>query len=183
MPPEDTAKRPRKSGRRGYRGESEREDEVTFRYPLFLNHEWGLTILIVGGCYTLWWLSLDIRGLRWDDPSALLTDALYGVLALGALLGQLRCSYYAIQQPWRFVFRGGLFEVRWRGRLWRYRPDQISVGEVGEIPIPYYRGVQVTTPDGPFYVTTRLRQFDRFVALLREWSRGAPGGGLARGRT
>jgi hypothetical protein len=140
-----------------------------------LNHEWGLTIFIVGGAFALWRATLAALGCRWDDPSALLPDVLFGTLAIGGLLGQIRCTYHALRQPSRFVLRDCLLEVHWRAGVRRYKRDEIAVGEVGEIPIPYYKGVRVMTPDGSFYVTRRLRHFDRFVALLREGSGGGGG--------
>jgi len=142
-------------------------DELVFRYPLLLNHGWEINLVSLGGLLGLWWWTVKIAGTPWYERTNLAF-----LLAFIALItaAQIRISFFALRQPTLLVFHEGVLEVRWRGRLARYRPEQISVGEVEVVPIGRYKGVRVATPDGPFWVTERLRRFDRFVEVLRAWA-------------
>ena len=147
-------------------------EELRFSYPPLLKHGWEITIVGLLGLLGIWWLTVDITDTAWSDPDNLALLAFFVALAV---VGQLQRSSFAIRQPSCFVFRGDVLEVRWRRRVARYRPEEVSVGEVEVVPLGAYKGVRVTTPDGAFYVTERLRRFGRFVELLHDWSRGEGG--------
>jgi len=172
------ARRPRSGRARGVAaGGAGPGEGVRFSYPPLLKHGWEITIVGLAALLGLWWLTVNITDSTWYDPWNL---ALLAIVLGLAVLGQVQQSLFAVRQPSWFVVREDVIEVRWRERVRRYRWEEVSVGEVEVVWVALCYGVRVTTPDGSFYVTTRLRHFDRFVACLREWSRGAAGGGSAR---
>jgi len=157
------------NGACGSAGAARHGESLRFSYPPLLKHGWEITIVGLLALLGLWWLMLDITGSRWNEPTSLAFLVAFVSLAV---VGQVQRSVFASRQPSRLVLHKDVVEVHWRRRVRRYRREEVSVGEVEVVPIGGYKGVRVTTPDGSFYVTERLRDFERFVELLREWAQG-----------